>query len=258
MTHPEPLLADYVDGTLRDQDRAVVDAHLATCAVCREEVDQARSAVAALSSLEDVPVPLGVTGPVLAEAGRRFEHRRATAWRRIQWAAGAAAAAALVAVVVVSTRPGEEPAERAEAPMAASAPAERAGAEAAVAPPPRLEVQRDVTYTEDGVRALSEDAAREVKGGDEPGVTGEAALDEADLRLAAPGAALECLRASQAPVDEPSYRLVRLIEARFGGRPAYLAVFLQSPGAGQPPDHSVVWVAAKETCQTVHTASLPI
>ena len=36
MTHPEELLAGYVDGTLTDPERAVVDAHLPTCERCRE------------------------------------------------------------------------------------------------------------------------------------------------------------------------------------------------------------------------------
>ena len=77
MTHPEELLAGYVDGTLGTDERAVVDAHLQTCDTCREEVGLARTAVRALATLEEVPVPFGVTGPVLAEAGRRFERRRA-------------------------------------------------------------------------------------------------------------------------------------------------------------------------------------
>ena len=38
MTHPEELLAGYVDGSLTDPDRPTVDAHLLTCARCRAEV----------------------------------------------------------------------------------------------------------------------------------------------------------------------------------------------------------------------------
>src|SRR3970040_2200121 len=98
MTHPEELLADYVDGTLNHEQRAVVDTHLPGCATCRPEVDLARRALAVLATLEDVPVPFGVTGPVLAEAGRRFERRRGVVWARLHGGAAIAAAVGLGAL----------------------------------------------------------------------------------------------------------------------------------------------------------------
>ena len=107
MSHPEDLLADYVDGTLAERERAVVDAHLDGCARCSAEVRQAEAAKTALSELEDVPVPFGVTGPVLAEAGRRFERRPGVVWGRFQWAAGLAAAAALILVVALNVGGGD-------------------------------------------------------------------------------------------------------------------------------------------------------
>ena len=112
MSHPEDLLADYVDGTLAERERAVVDTHLDGCARCSAEIRQAEAAKTALSELEDVPVPFGVTGPVLAEAGRRFERRRGVAWERFQWAAGLAAAAALVLVVALNLGGGDDPERR--------------------------------------------------------------------------------------------------------------------------------------------------
>ena len=102
MTHPEELLAGYVDGTLTQPERAVVDAHLDSCETCRDELHLARAAVVALGFLEEVPVPFGVTGPVLAEAGKRFERRRDVVWQRVQWVAGAGVAAALVLVVALN------------------------------------------------------------------------------------------------------------------------------------------------------------
>jgi anti-sigma factor RsiW len=102
VSHPEDLLADYVDGTLDERERAAVDAHLLGCARCAAEVRQADAARAVLAELENVPVPFGVTGPVLAEAGRRFERRPGVVWGRFQWAAGLAAAAALVVVVALN------------------------------------------------------------------------------------------------------------------------------------------------------------
>jgi hypothetical protein len=64
---------------------------------------------------------------------------------------------------------------------------------------------------------------------------------------------------SGAPGQDANYQLVRLIEAEFEGTSAYFAVFLQGPGAGQPPDHAVVWVTSKDDCTRIlHTASLPL
>jgi hypothetical protein len=60
-------------------------------------------------------------------------------------------------------------------------------------------------------------------------------------------------------VGDGNYLLVRLIEAKFDRTPAYFAVFLQSPGAGQPADHAVVWVVAKADCTRIlNLLSLPI
>jgi hypothetical protein len=129
VSHPEDLLADYVDGTLDERARADVDTHLHGCERCRDEVRLAATAKAALVELEDRPVPFGVTGPVLAEAGRRFERRRGVSWERFQWAAGLAAAAALVVVVALNV--GDRGSENTPSPAAAGTGATRAtGAEA--------------------------------------------------------------------------------------------------------------------------------
>jgi anti-sigma factor RsiW len=262
MTHPEELLAGFVDGTLGSDERAVVDAHLPTCATCREEVELARTALTALASLEELPVPFGVTGPVLAEAGRRFERRRSAIWGRMQWAAGAAAAAALVLVVALSVDLGgdDDAAERAAA--GATGSADGGGAQEESAPTAAfggLEKQVDVNYDDDGVRGLAVETAVErstLSAGAtaEAGTTGATgatggAGEALDAAFSAPGAALECVRTAEAPVDDPKDTLVRLIEAKFKGEPAYFAVFLEGPGAGQPADRVVVWVVARNGCQ---------
>src|SRR5213593_3597193 len=103
MTHPEEHLSGYVDGTLATGERAEVDAHLATCATCREEIELATGAVTMLRELPEVPVPFGTTRPVMAEAGKERTSRARRSWGgRTQWAAGLAAAAVLVAVVAVA------------------------------------------------------------------------------------------------------------------------------------------------------------
>src|SRR6185503_12173934 len=119
VSHPEDLLADYVDGTLAERERAVVDTHLDGCARCSAEIRQAEAAKTSLNALEDVPVPFGVTGPVLAEAGRRFERRRGVTKDRFQWAAGLAAAAVLIVVVALNMGGGD--ARNAATPAATSA-----------------------------------------------------------------------------------------------------------------------------------------
>ncbi|MGH2678385.1 MAG: anti-sigma factor family protein, partial [Actinomycetota bacterium] len=68
--HPEILLAEYADGTLTPQAEAEVEAHLAECATCREELALATEARAALGSLPEVPAPEGLTLNVRRRASR--------------------------------------------------------------------------------------------------------------------------------------------------------------------------------------------
>ena len=49
-------------------------------------------------------------------------------------------------------------------------------------------------------------------------------------------------------------RLVQLIRAKFRGKPAYLAVYLEGPGAGQGADTAVVWVADADDCRVLSFA----
>jgi Putative zinc-finger len=265
MTHPDDLLADYVDGTLPDRERAVVDAHLGTCPVCREEVELARSAVRALGTLEEAEVPLGVTGPVLREAGERG--RRASFGPRSQWVAGLAAAAAIVAVIAISLGgPSGDGRIDASGPEAADGATEQQTSLAADVP---LERQPGVNYDgEAGVEALATDAVRAFRAGEGEGpaapstssapTLGEDAADaETAFRAGDPVPALRCLRRGEVTEDPATSTLVRLIEARFEDRPAYLAVFLQSPGPGEPPERAVVWTVSRDDCSILNVSVLP-
>ena len=49
--------------------------------------------------------------------------------------------------------------------------------------------------------------------------------------------------------------LQTLIRARFKGTPAYLAVFTEGPGAGQPADTVTVWVLATTDCRILSFSS---
>jgi anti-sigma factor RsiW len=259
MTHPEELLAGYVNGTLTDPERAAVDAHLPTCERCREELDLASRAVAALETLEEVPVPFGVTGPVLAEGGRRLEKRGAKA-QRYQWIAGLAAAAAIVAVIAINIgSSGDGDRERAAPAAAAGGGAAGGGASGKV----KLEVQSGVNYRgAEGVRALAEGAARSYASeaaAPVPSATSEAmdaTVGGAQERFANAAPALRCLSTAGVPLHDPANQLVRLVEAKYSGTPAYFAVFLGGPGAGQPPERVVIWAISKDTCTLLNGTSL--
>ncbi len=256
MSHPEDLLADYVGGTLDERERAAVDAHLAGCARCSAEVRQAGAARAALSQLENVPVPFGVTGPVLAEAGRRFERRPGVAWGRFQWAAGLAAAAGLVVVVALNV--GGEDAQNAAAPERTTAVAGGTGAGGAEAATPGvafagLERQTDVNYDEAGIQAVASQAAGAiVEAGDARGSQAALATSAQDSKERT-SLARDCV--DRSGVRGPNDVLIRLIEAQFEGTPAFIGVFSEGPGAGQAPDHVVVFVVAKDDCRILSTAS---
>jgi len=256
VSHPDDLLADYVDGTLDERARADVDTHLLGCARCRDEVRLAATAKAALVELEDRPVPFGVTGPVLTEAGRRFERRRGVTWERFQWAAGLAAAAALVVVVALNLGDGgsENTPSPAAAGTAATGAAGAEASEATAAPLPfsGLEQQLDVNYDVEGIRAVASEAAAAV----EAAARGEAAsplASDAEGSAQRTGDAKGCVR--QSGLQGPRDVLIRLIEAEFEGTPAYIAVFAEGPGAGQPPDHIVVWVVTTDDCRVLTSAS---
>ena len=110
--------------------------------------------------------------------------------------------------------------------------------------------QQSVDYDTDSVQALAKSAAsvaKEAASATDSGST-EAALAEAGDR------AIGCLKQSGAEFSASS-RLVELIDATFRGTPAYLGVFLQGPGAGQPADHAVVWIVAKQDCALLTAAS---
>jgi hypothetical protein len=251
MTHPEELLAGYVDGTLSPSERGVVDAHLPGCEQCREELSLASAIVPTLASLTEVPVPLGVTGPVLAKARGQVASRAGSRFGGVQRGLGLAAAAALVLVIAV-TLPhlGGNGQQRAAAPA-------QGGAAPAPNPSPFMESavgleKRRVDYDTDSVQALAKSAADAAK---ETFSASDSATGSA--LTAASDEAIGCLQRSGAEFSDMS-RLVELIDARYRDTPAYLGVFVQSPGANKPADHAVVWIVAKQDCSFLSAASQQI
>ena len=248
MTHPEELLAGYVDGALEEHERVVLDAHLATCETCREEVALASRARQALAGLPEVPMPVGVTRPVVAEVARQMAKPAPTSWRaRAYAAAGLAAAAALVAVIVLGNLGGVGSNGGGAGGGVAEGPAPAESATAAASAAIALERQA-IDYDPESVRELADVAAERSAGGAAPSAEDSAAFVD--------DPAFECVARGSSVT--PGDRLVRLIEARYEGEPAYLAVFLSNPKAGEPPDTVLVWVVAKRGCSPIFFIQLHI
>src|SRR5262245_19425026 len=87
--HPDGLtLNDYVDDALPSTQRAVVEAHLTTCAACRELVEGLRSVAAAAPTLEPIEPPRRAWTRIEQEIRGRQAVRRVPRW---SWLAAAAA-----------------------------------------------------------------------------------------------------------------------------------------------------------------------
>jgi hypothetical protein len=252
MTHPEELLAGYVDGSLTRTERAQVDEHLASCATCRQEVELAGRAARLLAELPEEPVPIDVAGPVTSEL-RRMAAPRPARWRaRVQWTAGLAAAAVIVAVLAVALPRrhgalGGGGAESAALPHATATAPGMGGAFVSVP----LEAST-IDYAKPGrLQALAQESASLVQ--KMPRTALSPTPKAADLTGAQTAAA--CLAQAAGGGITENDTLVRLIRARFGGQPAYLGVYLRSPGAGQPPDKVVIWVASRPGCRLLSFTS---
>jgi hypothetical protein len=240
MTHPDELLAGFVDGSLSGADRTSVDAHLQTCARCRAEVELAGAGRAALRGLPDPETP-DLAGTVRAEVGdlvAKEAAARAPRWYRY----GGIAAAAVLAVAIAVSLPkvGTGPSEDRQA--AATGEAAPTVGEADTLAALALELQQTDYATAD-VQALASEAARvapsEVAG------TGSAAM--VPVGTAAQTARAQACVARAFP-DFPGTP-IRLISARFEGTPAYLAVVLEGPAPDQAADTTSVWVADHATCE---------
>lgn len=247
MTHPEELLAPYVDGTVSPQERAAVDAHASSCARCRGEIAAATAARAALQRLPVVNAPAGLTPDAHAVAPAGLQGGEVPGWYR--WA-GAAAAAAVIALLVALVLPnlGKHP--------SANESALSGGDSKATAPGPvQIEIQaRDYQGT-----TLVDLLKTQAGAPTAPNMTAEATPASAEIvpqtgSVAQATEAKACIKTAFRKV--PGH-LIRLISARFAGAPAYIGVYEQGP-RGQPADTIVGRVASAGTCTllTIATARL--
>ena len=239
MNHPHDLLADLVDGALDADRRAGVEAHLDTCEDCRADLAAATTGRDAARSLDPVPAPADFHERVMVAGSGGGDRPR---WYR--WAGAAAAAAVVAAIALALPNVGSEPGS------AGSADSRAAGAEQA--PAAAIDAGGDAAsvvverqsrnYDERALRQLAKQGAN---GRSQAAVFSGAAKDGST--------AVRCIERSLG--TRLGGRLVRLIEARFAGTPAYIAVYLEGPGAGQPPDTSAVYVASKGDCRFLSTAA---
>lgn len=285
MSHPDELLAEYVDGALSDRDRATVDAHLAGCERCRDEVSLARASVARLGDLPELAAPAGSASEALLEAGADRRPRAAgsaAAARPPRWSRWipAAAAAVLIGLLVITLPRLGHHAEQASAPRnpfsvaasgAATPPGEALGQGGPVTAVPgaqdaldaklssgvRLEQQAQ-NYKADDIQQLLERNASRFVGARVPAATSFGAMSTstagylARVEGADAKAAFTCV--SSQVTSPRADALVELIQAEYEGAPAYLAVFVESPAPGKPANEVIAWVVRKDGCTIANFA----
>jgi len=252
--HPEELLAPYVDGALDASARAGVDAHLASCERCREEVELATRARTALRALPEPAVPASI-GRVVA---RRVDRLEAAAGPRWASRLGLAAAAAIVVLgaVVIVPRLGSDGDRGAVTAMASDAAQEEADAPAfagegaigalpdAVRPPSLERLDRD--YDAQSVADLAREVARNPvpgAGAADPAASSEASFerDAEEFR--------DAIRCTERWAEDLEGGVaLRVIEATYEGAPAYLGVYRRDAEDGSDV---LVWVLGRAGCDLI-------
>jgi hypothetical protein len=232
MNHPYELLTDLVDGTLDEDHLAGVQAHLDACAACRQDVADAVAGAEAARSLPSEAPPADLHRRVVGAGGGRGTPR----WYR--WAGGAAAAAVVLLIAIALPNVGED---------SSGIGAEGGRAESADTAAPVGEVAVTVEDKDYDAGDL-EDLAR--SGAQAPD---QLSADTAGASFRDPGAAVRCV--SRAFKNQQVGRLTTLIRARFEGEEAYIAVYLEGPGADEPPDTVAVWAASTDDCTALSVAS---
>ena len=252
MSHPDALLAEYVDGALAEGERAAVERHLGSCERCRDEVALARAVRTALASVPETPAPSDLGAAAVAEARRRAGSDPGAgapagrpAWYR--WAGAASGiAAALLVVALVLPHIGNAPATTAAA-------GDAVAPRAAASPATSVESQ-NVNYDLAGVESLATSSRGQEGaffGSNDQATQVPVAASVTPEKLISFADAVTCLdRAFTEPTGQqaPEGQLVRVIQARYRGVPAVLGVYLLSPGAGQPADIVRVLVASSRDC----------
>jgi hypothetical protein len=251
MNHPYEQLADLVDGTLDEGSLAGVRAHLDACADCRADVEVARRGREAARSLPVAEPPADLPERVVTAAGGGA---RGGAPRWYRWAGAAAAAAVVLAIAIALPDVGSDDASERSAAGVAEDTAGAGGTEAGAQTPPeeqrvRLSFQ-DQDYDQAGLQDLASNERRASDAVKAEGTSGAAALASGIDRAA------RCVR--EAFDGQPTGELTQMIQATFDGRDAYIAIYREGPGAGQPADTVAVYAASRDDCQLLSFASARI
>ncbi len=264
--HPSALLAAYADGTASEQDREAAEAHLAGCAGCRDDLEFARAALAAVRSLPELEAP-GLAREGLAALGVQsaeeppsrsgvFSFDRASRQRRpsvaqLLWGTGVAAVLAVAAVFVFSALHGGGSATSATKGGPAAAPT-------VAAAPPVAMIASNTNYSADSVGALAQRLSAEKRLALASGASGtqapsapraSAGEDEATFASNSSAAigALACLRRG----GEAGGTTVYLEQAGYQGTPASIGGFLLPAVNGGRP-HLLVFVVSRDGCQFLY------
>jgi Putative zinc-finger len=270
MTHPGPLLLEYVDGALDGDVRAEVEAHLRTCAACHEEVRLAAAGKRAANSLPAPTVPAGLSDAALAEAERiaagahpEVASIAAGARRRpnTQRSVGLVTAAAVViAIALIAPNLGGSSGSVAE--QAASAPAAGAGASSAASDASQRVLAADKDFTPQQLQDATTSAQQALRAEDaattSAGSVGFAAADTAFGYFAGTPStsttvpeATGCLHRAFRSAEG---KLVRVLVAKYNGRAAYFAIYVVAPGDGSSGELRID-VASVDGCQILAQSS---
>jgi anti-sigma factor RsiW len=252
MSHPGPLLTDFVDGTLGKAERADVEQHLETCVTCSDEVALARAARSALRALPVATTPPGLADGVIAEATRPTQidasGPRAKASTTRRWLAAAAVAAAVALLAVAAPKLGSAPSQMAAGSEGA---ADRSFAKAA-----GVEVvAANVSQAQLATVAAALGGIQPVEAAPTSGSVGATAqprdLQAGQVLPAKLPQAAACL--DQAFGDTPG-TLTRVLQARFEGTPAYFGLYAVGPGADLAPTRVQLLVASVRGCDVLASA----
>jgi len=270
VTHPDELLAEYVEGALAPRDRAQVEAHLEACATCRAEVAEAAEARSALRTLAEVEEPQGIALDVLREA-----RERRTAPR---WGAPLRVAAAVVLIAGLAgggiyvygqlDRGGDadataddgaegEPDAGAPAPEAGEQAPEDAASEARAAGLSYPLVRRTGTdHDQASVVALAASLRDEAEEALAAGLPADAfAFYEAFPVDSFPRAAREALICAGQGLEPERSVVPFVIEAAaWDGEPAWAVSYLQGPEPTAPYDRVQILVVHRGECRVLHFA----
>jgi anti-sigma factor RsiW len=268
--HPDELLAGYVDGSAMPEDRRTVEAHLAACSKCREEVALASTARTALTSLPELDGPglaaetiaglarEGEAGPDdLAQRRRARQDRQLRRWKS-SWAAlaGVAAVLAVLAVVpILLSRGGGSQSTTAGAPP-------RGGLETQAQQYPPV-YERGSNYDAASMRALAKQLAAKVGKGFEGAVPAAATPSpspvtpnkDAALRIAGGVAASEVVRCALQGTGLPANTIPLYLETgKYEGTPAYV---IAVRAAGENRSHLRVYAVSQLGCGFLFEADQP-